>query len=127
MDCLDYHSTCRTNRMCGPISYQLVVPRVQFEYDHRQCLHFWQSVGIKLSVPFNFPPSLLSIVLLLPLPSLFKRLFYNGEEKLFQKVEYGLGLIFKVVLEYLKRCSEPFLIYIYGTQCDFMPKVAENT
>ena len=22
----------------------------------------------------------------------------------------------------LKRCSEPFLIYIYGIQCDFMPK-----
>ena len=22
---------------------------------------------------------------------------------------------------------EPFLIYIYGIQCDFMPKIAENT
>ena len=22
----------------------------------------------------------------------------------------------------LKRCSEPFVIYIYGIQCDFMPK-----
>ena len=42
--------------MCGPISNQLVVPRVQFEYDHRQCLHFWQTVGIKMSVPLNYPP-----------------------------------------------------------------------
>ena len=41
---------------------------------------------------------------------------------MFQKVEYGGGLIFKVVLECYKRCSEPFLIYIYGIQCDFMPK-----
>ena len=39
------------------------------------------------------------------------------------KLEYGWGPIFKVVLECLKRSSEPFLIYIYGTQCDFMPKV----
>ena len=30
--------------------------------------------------------------------------------------------IFKVVLECWKRCSEPFLIYIDGIQCDFMPK-----
>ena len=38
------------------------------------------------------------------------------------KFEYTRGPIFKVVLECLKRCSEPFLIYIYGIQCDFMPK-----
>ena len=38
------------------------------------------------------------------------------------KIEYGGGPIFKVVLECLKKCSEPFLIYIYGIQCDFMPK-----
>ena len=31
--------------------------------------------------------------------------------------------IFKVVLECLKRCYGPFLIYIYGIQCDFMSKV----
>ena len=42
--------------------------------------------------------------------------------QMFQKVEYGWGPIFKVVLECLKRSSEPFLIYIYGIQCDFMPK-----
>ena len=42
--------------MCGPISNQLFVPRVQFEYDQRQCLHFWQTVGIKMSVPLNYPP-----------------------------------------------------------------------
>ena len=34
------------------------------------------------------------------------------------KFEYTRGPIFKVVLE----CSEPFLIYIYGIQCDYMPK-----
>ena len=39
-----------------------------------------------------------------------------------QKVKYGGGPIFKVVLECRKRCSEPFLIYIYGIQCGFMPK-----
>ena len=38
------------------------------------------------------------------------------------KVESGGGPIFKVFLECLKRCSEPFLIDIYGIQCDFMPK-----
>ena len=38
------------------------------------------------------------------------------------KFEYTGGPIFKVVLECKKRCSEPFLIYIYGIQCDFMPK-----
>ena len=38
--------------------------------------------------------------------------------QVFQKVEYGGGPIFKVVLQ----CSKPFLIYIYGIQCDFMPK-----
>ena len=38
------------------------------------------------------------------------------------KFEYGGGPIFKVVLECQKRCSEPFLISIYGIQCDFMPK-----
>ena len=42
--------------------------------------------------------------------------------QMFQKVEYGWGQIFKVALECLKRSSEPFLIYIYGIQCDFMPK-----
>ena len=42
--------------------------------------------------------------------------------QMFQKVEYGREPIFKVVLECQKRCSEPFLIYIYGIQCDFMPK-----
>ena len=41
---------------------------------------------------------------------------------LFQKVESDGGPFFKVVLDYWKRCSEPFLIYIYGIQCDFMPK-----
>ena len=34
----------------------------------------------------------------------------------------GGGPIFKVVLECSKRCSEPFLFYIYDIQCDFMPK-----
>ena len=44
------------------------------------------------------------------------------------KVEYGGGPIFKVVLECKKRCSEPSLIYIYGIQCDFIPKIhSENT
>ena len=38
------------------------------------------------------------------------------------ELEYGWGPTFKVVLECLKRISEPFLIYIYGIQCDFMPK-----
>ena len=42
--------------------------------------------------------------------------------QMFQKVEYGWGPIFKVVPECSKRYSEPFLIYIYGIQCDFMPK-----
>ena len=42
--------------------------------------------------------------------------------QMFQKVESGGGPIFKVVLECLKRSSEPFLIYIYCIQCDFMPK-----
>ena len=41
---------------------------------------------------------------------------------MFQRGEYGGGPIFKVVLEYKKRCYEPFLIYIFGIQCDFMPK-----
>ena len=45
-----------------------------------------------------------------------------SDSRMFQRVESGLGPIFKVVLECLKRCSEPFLIYIYGIQCDFMPK-----
>ena len=40
--------------------------------------------------------------------------------QMFQKIEYGGGPIFKVVLECKKRYSEPFLIYIYGIQCDFM-------
>ena len=41
--------------------------------------------------------------------------------QMFQKVEYGEGPIYKVVLE-CKKCSEPFLIYIYDIQCDFMQK-----
>ena len=47
---------------------------------------------------------------------------YMSQLLLFGKFEYGGGPIFKVVLECYKRCSEPFLIYIYGIQCDFMPK-----
>ena len=43
------------------------------------------------------------------------------------KVESGGGPIFKVVLECQKRCSEPFYIYIYGIQRDFMQKIATNT
>ena len=42
--------------------------------------------------------------------------------QMFQKVEYGWGPVFKVILECLKRCSDSFLIYIYGIQCDFMAK-----
>ena len=38
---------------------------------------------------------------------------------MFQKVEYGGGPTFKVFLECYKRCSEPFLIYIYGIQSGF--------
>ena len=47
---------------------------------------------------------------------------YMSQLLLLGKFEYGGGPIFKVVLECLKRCSEPFLIYIYGIQCDFMSK-----
>ena len=43
------------------------------------------------------------------------------------KVESGGGPIFKVVLECQKRCSEHFLIYIYGIQEISCRKVAENT
>ena len=38
---------------------------------------------------------------------------------------YRTGLLradFQSGSRVLKRCSEPFLIYIYGIQCDFMPK-----
>ena len=38
------------------------------------------------------------------------------------KVESNGGPILKVVLECEKSCSEPFLIYIYGIQCNFMQK-----
>ena len=41
---------------------------------------------------------------------------------LFQKVESDGGTFYKVVIEYQKRCSETFLIYLYGIQCDFMQK-----
>ena len=51
------------------------------------------------------------------------RPLYETQLQMFQKVEYGWGPIFKVVLECLKRSSKPFLIYIYGIQCDFMPKI----
>ena len=46
----------------------------------------------------------------------------TSHSQMLGKVESGGGPIFKVVLECQKRCSEPFLIYIYGIQCDFMPK-----
>ena len=52
---------------------------------------------------------------------LWKKL-HTSHSQMLGKVESGGGPIFKVVLECLKRCSEPFLIYIYGIQCDFMPK-----
>ena len=44
------------------------------------------------------------------------------QELLFQRIESDGGPFLKVVLECWKRCSEPFLIYIYGIQCDFIPK-----
>ena len=47
---------------------------------------------------------------------------YMTHSQMLGKFEYTRGPIFKVVLECEKRCSEPFLIYIYGIQCDFMPK-----
>ena len=47
---------------------------------------------------------------------------YMSQLLLLGKVENGGGPILKVVRECWKRCSEPFLIYIYGIQCDFMPK-----
>ena len=40
--------------------------------------------------------------------------------QMFQKVEYGGGPIFKVALECKKRCYEPFLIYTFGIQYDFI-------
>ena len=43
-------------------------------------------------------------------------LLYTSQLLLLGKVEYGGGPIFKVVLECYKRCSEPFLIFIYGIQ-----------
>ena len=53
--------------------------------------------------------------------------YYELEEcmthsQMLGKIESGGGPIFKVVLECLKMCSEPFPIYIYGIQCDFMAK-----
>ena len=51
---------------------------------------------------------------------------YMTHSQMFQKVESGWGPIFKVVLECLKRSTEPFHIYIYGIQFDFCQKVAEN-
>ena len=47
---------------------------------------------------------------------------YNAIYFICETVESGGGPIFKVFLALLKRCSEPFLIYIYGIQCDFMQK-----
>ena len=52
----------------------------------------------------------------------FRLAFDMSQLLVLGKVEYGGGPIFKVVLECKKRCSQPFLIYIYGIQCDFMPK-----
>ena len=47
--------------------------------------------------------------------------------QMFQKVEYGGGPIFKVVLECQKRCSEPFLSISMAYNVISCRKVAENT
>ena len=39
-----------------------------------------------------------------------------GESRVWKRANFQSGS------RVLKRCSEPFLIYIYGIQCDFMPK-----
>ena len=47
--------------------------------------------------------------------------------QMFQKVEYGGGLIYKVVLERQKRYSEPFLIISMAYNVITCRRVAENT
>ena len=55
--------------------------------------------------------------------SRLKMLWYMTRSQMLKKVESNGWPIFKVVLECQKGCSEPFYIYIYGIQRDFMPKV----
>ena len=93
----------------------------------KQCWQCWQCWPMTMLIMLAMltmltMPTLVTMIMLScgTVEAIWKQ--YMSHSQMLGEFEYGGGPIFKVVLECKKRCSEPFLIYIYGIQCDFMPK-----